>query len=108
MTTPAAPAAPTISLATDKASYNVGDTLTLTVTYADAQSQASNLTIDVSASDSQGHTVTSSVTVVVTQTATEGMTVTATDSFNGTWTLVSNDGKGTAVLSTVIGTPPAA
>jgi hypothetical protein len=106
MTTPA-PAAPTISLSTDKTTYNTGDPLTLTVTYADAQSQPVQLTITATATDAQGNTATGTAVVTVTEQETEAMTVSATDSFNDSYSLVSNDGKGTAVLSTTVGTPPA-
>jgi hypothetical protein len=108
MTTPAAPTAPTLVLATDAASYLVGATINLTVTYADAQSVPSTLNINVSGTDAQGNDVTATTSVIVTQNTSEPMTISATDSFGDTWAVVSNDGVSTAVLSAVVGTPPAA
>lgn len=107
MTTPAA--VPTLAVTTDKASYNVGDTLTLNVAYADAASQASPLTITVTGTDAAGNTVQATAQALVTTAGpSQSVTVSATDSFNDTYTVVSNDGVGKAVLTAVIGTPPVA
>lgn len=110
MTTPPPPAAtPTLTLATDATSYVAGQTLTLTATYADAQSQPGTLTITVTATDAQNNTVTATDSVTVVQQVSEQMTVSATDSFSDTYTLVSNtvdaSGTGTAILTTTV-TPP--
>jgi hypothetical protein len=107
MTTPAS-TAPTMSVATDKDSYVVGDTITLTVTYADANAQATDLVVTVNGSDAEGNQVQAQTTVQVVQTASGPMDVSATDSFNDTYTVVSNDGSSTAVLSATVGSPPAA
>jgi hypothetical protein len=112
MTTPTPPAAtPTLTLATDSTSYVVGQTLTLTATYADSQSSPSTLTITVTATDAQNNSVTATDSVTVVQQVSEQMNVTATDSFSDSYTLVSNavgaNGTGTAVLTTTVGTPPA-
>jgi DNA-binding beta-propeller fold protein YncE len=107
MTTPAA--APTISAVADKATYNVGDTLTLTVTYADAQSGSVPLAITVAGTDAAGNNVTATAQVLVATAGAPGpMTISATDSFGDTYAVSSNDGTSTAVLTTVVGTPPAA
>jgi carbon monoxide dehydrogenase subunit G len=107
MTTPAS--VPTLVVTTDKASYNVGDTLTVNVAYADAQSQASPLTITVTGTDAAGGTATATAQVLVTtQGPSQNVDVEATDSFGDTYTVVSNDGSSAAVLSTTVGTPPAA
>jgi hypothetical protein len=105
MTTPAS-TAPTMSVATDKDSYQVGDTLTLTVTYADANAQASTMTITVNGSDSEGNTVQSQTTVQVVQNVSGQMDISATDNWGGSYTVVSNDGTSTAVLTGVVGSPP--
>jgi hypothetical protein len=107
MTTPAQNA-PTLTIATDKTTYLVGDTITLTATYADAQAQATPLVITATGTDAQGNTVTATATVSVSVQATENMTVTATDTSQDVYALVSNDGKGTAVLTTTAVAPPAA
>lgn len=107
MTTPA-PATPVISLSTDKASYNVGDTLTLTIAYADAQSVPSTLTITVNGTDSQNNAVSSTATVMVTRQVSEAMTFTVTDNAGATYTQVSNDGTSQAVFTATVQAPPAA
>jgi hypothetical protein len=94
-----------MSVATDKDSYQVGDTLTLTVTYADANAQAAPLTITVNGSDSDGNTVQSVTTVQVVQNASGQMDISATDSANNTYTVVSNNGTDTAVLTTTVALP---
>ena len=104
MTTPAS-TAPVMSVATDKDSYQVGETLTLTVTYADANAQASTLTISVSGSDSDGNQVQSQTTVQVVQTASGSMDISASDNWGNSYSLVSNDGTSTAVLTTVLTAP---
>lgn len=107
MTTPAT--VPTLTVTTDKASYNVGDVLTLNVAYADAASAAAPLTITVTGTDAAGNTVQSTAQVLVTTTGpSQNVDVTATDSFGDTYALVSNDGTSLAVLQTTVGTPPAA
>ncbi len=107
MTTPAT--APTLTLTTDKTSYVVGDTITLTAAYSDVAAGAPvQLTVTATGTDSAGNTVTATTTVPVTAQASQSMEVTATDSFGDAYTLVSNDGKSTAVLTATIGAPPAA
>lgn len=107
MTTPAQPTGPTLTIVTDKPTYNVGDLLTLTATYADSASQPVQLTITATGTDAQNNTVSATSVVTVTQQTTQAMTVTASDNFQNTYAISSNDGKGTAVLTTTIGTPPA-
>lgn len=106
MTTPAS--TPTLTVTADKASYNVGDTITLNVAYADAASQASPLTVTVTGTDAAGNNVQATTQVLVTtQGPSQPMTISATDSFGDTYSVVSNDGVGAAVLSATVGTPPA-
>jgi hypothetical protein len=105
MTTPAQ--GPVLSASADKASYAVGDPLTLTVTYSDSNSVAQDLTITVTGSDSAGNTASSAVTVQVITEGTPGpMDIGATDSFGDTYSVASNDGSSTAVLTTTVGSPP--
>lgn len=107
MTTPDANN-PTMTLTTDKASYNVGDTLTLTVTYSDSNSVAQDMTITVSGKDTDGNEVSATTKVQVITGGTPGsMEISATDSFGNEYTVNSNDGTSTAVLTTTIGSPPA-
>ena len=102
-----APVTPTLSLASDKQTYNVGDVLTLTATYSDASVAPMTLTINASATDSAGNTVTADATVTVNTQAQQPMTVGVSDNFNDTYTQVSN-AAGVAVLTTTIQAPPAA
>jgi hypothetical protein len=108
MSTPSAP--PTLTLATDAASYVAGQTLTLTATYADSQAAPATLTITATATDAQNNSVTATADVTVVQQASEQMDVEATDTFGDTYAVSSNtlsNGTGTAVLTTTV-TPPAA
>lgn len=106
MTTPDANS-PTMTLATDKASYNVGDVLTLTVTYSDSNSVAQDLTITVSGKDTDGNEVSATSKVQVITGGTPGaMEISASDSFGNEYAVASNDGSSTAVLTTTVGSPP--
>lgn len=105
MSTPAV--TPTLSVTADKATYNVGDTITLTVAYSDSTVAPVQMSITVSASDAAGNTVNADISVTVNTQAQQPMTVGVSDNFGGAWSLVSNAG-GVAVLTSVIGTPPAA
>ena len=106
MTTPA-PVTPTLSISADKQTYNVGDTLTLTADYSDASVNAMTLSITASATDSAGNTVTAETSVTVNTSEQQPMTIGVSDNFGDTYSVVSNAG-GVAVLTTTIGTPPAA
>ncbi len=101
------PTGPTLTLATDKDVYNPGDTLTLTATYSDGTSEQVELTINGTATDTSGGSATASISVQVNVSESQSMDVEATDSFGDTYAVTSNDGKGTAVLTTTVGTPPA-
>ena len=106
MTTPA-PVTPTLSIAADKAVYNVNDVLTLTATYSDASVNAMTLSITASATDAAGNTVTADTSVTVNTSEQQVMTVGCSDSFNDVYSIVSN-AAGIAVLTTTIASPPAA
>ena len=105
MSTPA-PVTPTLSIAADKAQYNVGDLLTLTATYSDASVAPMTLTINASATDAAGNTVTATTTATVNTQAQQPMQLGASDSFNDSYVIVSNE-NGVAVLTTTIQAPPA-
>jgi hypothetical protein len=106
MSTPA-PVTPTLSIATDKTVYNVGDVLTLTADYSDSTSAPVTLSITASASDAAGNTVNAEVSVTVNTAEQEPMTIGVTDSFGDQYSVVSN-AAGVAVLTATVGTPPAA
>lgn len=106
MSTPA-PSPITVSVATDKASYNVGDTLTATVTYTDSAGVTTTLTVDATVTDSAGNTSSGSVAVDVVSSSGQTLTVAVTDSFSDSYTAVSNS-SGTAVFTATVGSPPAA
>jgi len=106
MTTPA-PAAPTLSLAADKETYNVGDVLTLTAAYSDSSATPVTLTVTASATDAAGNTVNADISVTVNTTEQQPMTIGASDTFGDQYVVQSN-AAGVAVLTTTIGTPPAA
>lgn len=112
MTTPPAPAAPTLTLTTDQDNYLVGATITVTADYMDAQSSPTPLVISETMTDAEGNTVSASVTVNVLVQASQQMTGTPTDTAGDTYTEVSNvlnpDGSGTATYTTVAAAPPAA
>jgi hypothetical protein len=96
-----------MSVTTDKDSYLVGDTLTLNVTYADLNANASTLNITVTGTDAEGNTVTANASVQVAQNETGSMDISATDSWGDSYTVVSNDGVGSAVLTTTLTAPTA-
>jgi hypothetical protein len=101
------PVAPTLAITADKATYTAGDELTLTAKYSDSSVSPVTLSITASATDPQGNTVTAETSVTVNTGEQQPMTIGVSDSFNDVYSVVSNAG-GTAVLTTTIGTPPAA
>jgi hypothetical protein len=107
MTTPTQPS-PTLSLATDKSTYNVGDPIQVTATYDDGTAVQVTLTINGTASDAAGNQVAAQVTAQVNTTQPGPMTVQITDSFGDSYAQDSNDNVSTAEFSSTVGTPPAA
>jgi len=105
MTTPAA--GPTVSVATDKASYNVGDPITVTATYADDQTVTDQLTVTVTVTDAAGNSATGTTQAGVTVVAPQPMTATVSDSFGDAYTEQPDQPVGTAVFTSTVGTPPA-
>jgi hypothetical protein len=106
MTTPA-PVTPTLSIAADKQTYNIGDPITIKADYSDSSVAPVIMHITASASDAAGNTASATVDVTVNTQAQQPMTIGVSDSFGGSWVQQSNEG-GVAVLTSVIGTPPAA
>ncbi len=105
MSTPVA-VTPTLSISADKAVYNVNDPIEITADYSDSSVAPMTLTVNASATDAQGNTVTASTSVTVNTAEQQPMTIGITDSFGDTYSIVSN-AAGVAVLTSVIGTPPA-
>jgi hypothetical protein len=105
LTTPASPAAPVVT--TDKASYNPGDPITVTVEYTDPANPGTTLVISASVTNPDGSTSAGSVSVQVGGSPANPLPVSVTDSFGDAYVQVSNE-AGTAVFSSTVGTPPAA
>jgi hypothetical protein len=102
LTTPV-PAAVTVT--TDKANYNPGDPIQVTVEYTDPANPGTVLTVTASVTTPSG-AVTGTTQVTVGATPATPFPVTVTDSLGDTFTQQSND-PGTAVFSGTVGTPPA-
>jgi hypothetical protein len=88
-------ASPTVSAALNAASYAPGALMTLTVNYADADSQP--LTVFVTVQDAAGNV---SAPASVQVNITDALTITVSDSGGRTWTKVSDSG-GVAVYTAV-------
>lgn len=78
---------PTVSAALNKSSFAPGETMTLTVSYGDADNDTLQVTVVVT--DSQGHT---SSPVVVNANINDPVTVSVTDDGGRTWTKQSDNG----------------
>lgn len=98
MTTPAAPA-PTLTIATDKASYAPGDMITLTATYADSTTASITVSVTASAVDAASNKVSANTSFQVVTSAPAPMTVTVTDDHNDLWTQQSAS-AGSVVFTT--------
>lgn len=99
MSTPSAPASPTLALSTDAQIYNSGDTITVTANYSDSTASPEVLTITGTATDSNGNQVTATTTVTVNTADQQPMGVDLSDDFGDTYAEVSNSG-GVAVFTT--------
>jgi len=104
LTTPT-PTAPVVT--TDKAAYNSGDPITVTVEYTDPANPGTTLTITAVVTNGDGSTATGTAEVTVGAAPASPLPVSVTDSFGDTYTQTSND-AGTAVFTSTVGTPPAA
>lgn len=80
-------AAPTVSASLDKTTYQPDETMTLTVTYADPDTEAVTVTIVVT--DSQGNTSNPAVVTAVV----DPSVLTVTDSSGRVWTKASDNGS---------------
>lgn len=79
-------AAPTVTASLNKSAYAIGETMTLTVTYADADQKAGTLTIKVT--DAEGN----ASSPVVVPYLVDPLTIAVTDA-GKTWTKVSDTGS---------------
>ncbi len=102
MTTPAQ----SVTVTADKASYAVGDPITVTVEYPDLGDPGTTLTITGAVTAADGSVSSSTTTVQVGAQAPEALPVEVTDSFGDTYAQSSAE-PGTAVFTSTIGTPPA-
>lgn len=110
MTTPTPPAPPVVTA--DKATYNPGDPITVTVEYTDPANPGTTVTVTAVVTQTDGTTSTGTATVSVGAKPANPLPVSVTGTFpNGStavsFTQVSNV-PGTAVFSGTVGTPPAA
>lgn len=103
MTTPAAPA---VTVSTDKTAYNSGDPITVTVEYPDAGSAGTTLTVTAVVTNSDGTTATGTAEVQVGAVAAVALPVSVTDSFGSSYTQQSNE-PGTAVFTGTVAAVPA-
>jgi hypothetical protein len=103
LTTPA-PAAVTVS--TDKAAYNVGDPIQVTVEYQDPSNPGVTLTLTATVTNTDGTTAQGTTQVSVGSAPATPLQVAVTDSFGDSYTQQSNE-PGTAVFTGTVGTPPA-
>lgn len=85
---------PTVTASLDKATYNVGDNMILTVVYGDADTQS--ITVTVQVTDKSGNQSNpQNVSAVI-----DPLTVAVTDDSGRTWTRQSDNGT-TAVYKAV-------
>lgn len=103
MTTPTAPA---VTVSTDKASYNVGDPITVTVEYADPANPGTALTVTATVTGSDGSLITGTAQVQVGGAAAVPLPVAVTDSFGSVYVTQSNV-AGTAVFTSTVSPVPA-
>lgn len=94
------PAAPTLSVSTDKPSYNAGDTVTLTAVFTDSQTETLTVTVTSTATDAAGNSVSASTSFSSVLTAPQPMTVSVTDDHDDTYVQISDNGAGTVVFTT--------
>lgn len=103
MTTPSP-----LTVTADKAEYNVGDPIVITVDYANAQSQPVSLTVTADAVDANGQAMQATTTVQVNTSVQVALaSASVTDSFGNGYAQQSLAG-GQAVFAGVVGQPPAA
>jgi hypothetical protein len=97
------PIQPTLSVATDKAVYSPGDTVTLTCTYVDSNGATGTVEVTAQATDTNTppNTATATTSFQVGQAA-ELMQITVTDTAGDTWTQQPPlDVVGTSVFTTI-------
>ncbi|MCW2930027.1 MAG: hypothetical protein JWM19_989 [Actinomycetia bacterium] len=105
MTTPAAP----VTVSTDKASYDVGDPIVVTVEYADPANPGTTVTVTATVTGTTGVPVTGTAQVQVGGAPAQPLPVAVTDSFGSVYAQQSNAPGGTAVFTgTIAAVPPGA
>ena len=102
MSTPDQP----VVVTTDKASYNVGDPIQVTVEYPDGSNPGATLTLTATVANPDGTQSSGQAQVTVGAVAAAPLQVSVTDSFGGSYGQQSND-AGTAVFSGIVAQPPA-
>jgi hypothetical protein len=95
-----------VTVTTDKSSYQAGDAIQVTVEYTDPANPGTTLTVTATVTASDGSTTEGTAQVQVGGSAAEPLNVSVSDSFGGAYTQQSND-AGTAVFTGTVGTPPA-
>lgn len=105
MTTPTPPASPVVT--TDKANYNPGDPITVTVEYTDPDNPGVTLTITATVTNPDGSTASGNAQVQVGATPANPLPVSVSDSAGGSYTQSSNQ-PGTAVFAGTVSLPPSA
>lgn len=110
MTTPVPTPTPVpvsaVTVTADKAAYNAGDPIQVTVEYPDPSNPGKTLTVTATVTNLDGTTATGTAQVQVGGTPAQPLQVALSDSFGGTYVQASNEG-GTAVFTGKVNTPPA-
>jgi hypothetical protein len=97
--------APTLTVSTDKPSYRPGETVVLTASFTDDNTQTLTVIVSATATDAAGQTASANTSFTTVVSAPAPMTVAVTDDHSDTYTQVSDNGAGTVVFNT---TAPAA
>lgn len=84
-------AAPVINAVLSKASYNVGETMVMTVDYSDADNWTRQDTVTITGQDQDGNPAV--VTVQTTVSSEDEVLLTIVDSSGRTWTKQSDNGS---------------
>lgn len=95
-----------VTVTADKASYQVGDPITVTVEYPDPANPGTTLTITGTVTAPDGTFASGTTSVQVGSVPAQALPVAVSDSFGGAYSQVSDD-PGTAVFSGTVIAPPA-
>jgi hypothetical protein len=105
LTTPVPTPSP-VTVSTDKAAYNPGDPIQVTVEYLDPSNPGTVLTVSATVTNPDGTTAAGTTQVTVGAVPANALQVAVTDSLGDTFTQQSSV-PGTAVFTGIVGTPPA-